>query len=27
MRSAFRYRYPREIRTGGLGFRLVLPHS
>ena len=24
MRSAYRFRYPREIRTGGLGFRLAL---
>jgi formylglycine-generating enzyme required for sulfatase activity len=23
MRSAYRFRYPREIRTGGLGFRLA----
>lgn len=24
MRSAYRFRYPKEIRTGGLGFRLAL---
>jgi formylglycine-generating enzyme required for sulfatase activity len=27
MRSAYRFRYPREIRTGGLGFRLARSYS
>lgn len=27
MRSAYRFRYPKEIRTGGLGFRLARSHD